>query len=73
MTILLSPKIQQHFKTNVFQNKKKESENQKERLNFKNSSFQFESPLVCSNTHSGIFCKFSFINYFSTILTARFF
>ena len=44
MTIVLSLKIQQHFKTNVFQNIKK-AENQKEKYNFENSSFQFESHL----------------------------
>ena len=42
---MLSLKIQRHFKTNVFQNKK-ESENQKEKFNFERSSFQFESHLV---------------------------
>ena len=44
MTIVLSLKIQHHFKTNVFQDKKK-SENQKKKFNFENSAFQFGSYL----------------------------
>ena len=62
MTIVLSLKIQQHFKTNVFQNKEK-SENQKEKYNFENSSFQFESYLFSevkfAQTHTaGFFANF---------------
>ena len=64
MTIVLSLKIQQHFKTNVFHNKK-ESENQKEKVNFENSSFQFESHLFSevkgAQTHTaGFSAKFHF-------------
>ena len=62
MTIVLSLKIQQHFKTNVFQNKEK-SENQKEKYNFENSWFKFESYLFSevkfAQTHTaGLFANF---------------